>query len=78
MMKIINQKLVHNWQKGWAWFSNWIFGLICYIATFGLPQEVLNLFPEATQSRIISILALLGILMRFVNQTNNIKVVVKN
>jgi hypothetical protein len=63
------QKIVNNWRKGWLWFSNWAFGLICYIATFGIPQEVLKLLPDATQNRVIAALAMIGTITRFINQT---------
>lgn len=69
------QKVVHNWRKGWLWFSNWAFGLICYIATFGIPQEVLHLLPDATQNRVIAGLAVLGAITRFINQTKPLKAV---
>lgn len=61
--------VVSNWRKGWLWFSNWAFGLICYIAAFGIPPEVLKLLPEATQNHVIAGLAVLGAITRFINQT---------
>ncbi len=59
---------VHNWRHGWKWLSNYFFGAIAYIAFFGLPPEVIALFPEDSQKTIMGVLAGLGIFFRFVNQ----------
>lgn len=61
--------LVRNWQTAWKWISTWALGLIGYIAIFGIPQEVISLFPEAYQMKIIGVIALIGFVGRFVNQS---------
>ena len=61
--------LVGNWRDAWKWLSNWAFALIAYVATFGVPTEVLSVLPQATQSKVIGVAALLGIVFRLINQT---------
>ncbi|QHH96706.1 hypothetical protein [Acinetobacter dispersus] len=61
--------LVKNWHTAWKWISTWAFGLIGYISLFGIPQEVLALVPETYQVKVMGILALIGFLGRFINQS---------
>ena len=63
--------LVHNWRSGWKWLSNWAFILIGYISVYGVPNEVLMFVPEASQAKVTGLLALIGLVFRFINQTKN-------
>ncbi|MDD7976935.1 hypothetical protein PU912_15000 [Acinetobacter baumannii] len=67
-VKLKKRWIVENWRSGWLWISNYVFGLIGYIAFFGLPPEVIALFPVDTQKEIIGILSGLGIFFRFLDQ----------
>ena len=61
--------LVKNWHTCWKWISTWTFGLIAYVSVAGIPPEVLALVPEASQSKVTAVLALLGFVGRFVTQS---------
>ena len=61
--------LVQNWRKGWMWLSNWVFAAIGYIAVFGIPPEVMALLPVESQTKVIAVLSVLGMILRFVNQS---------
>jgi hypothetical protein len=63
--------LVHNWRSGWKWLSNWAFILIGYISVYGVPNEVLMFVPEASQAKVTAVLALTGLVFRFINQTKS-------
>lgn len=63
--------LVHNWRSGWKWISNWAFILIGYISVYGVPNEVLMFVPEASQAKVTGLLALIGLVFRFINQTKS-------
>lgn len=61
--------LVQHWRKGWMWLSNWMFAVIGYIAVFGIPPEVLALLPVESQTKVIAVLSVLGVIFRFINQS---------
>ncbi|ENX48780.1 MULTISPECIES: DUF7940 domain-containing protein [Acinetobacter] len=61
--------LVNNWKSGWKWLSNWMFILIGYISVYGIPPEIVSLIPEASQGKVTTILAIIGFLTRFINQS---------
>lgn len=61
--------IVQNWHTAWKWISTWAFGLIAYVSVAGIPPEVLALVPEASQSKVTAVLALLGFVGRFINQS---------
>ncbi|MCU4306987.1 hypothetical protein KTH06_14310 [Acinetobacter ursingii] len=61
--------LVSNWKTGWKWISNWMFVLIGFISVYGVPTEIVSLIPEASQGKVTAILAILGFICRFVNQS---------
>lgn len=63
--------LVQNWRSGWKWLSNWMFALIAYVAVYGLPAEVMTLIPEASQSKVIAFLSIMGMIFRFINQSRD-------
>lgn len=65
--------IVSNWQNSWKWFSNIAFALIVAVQAFydALPPEVLTALPADTQQTITAVLAILGILGRFINQSRN-------
>ena len=61
--------LVQNWRKGWMWLSNWVFAAIGYIAVFGIQPEVMALLPVESQTKVIAVLSVLGVIFRFINQS---------
>ncbi|WP_419348286.1 hypothetical protein [Acinetobacter defluvii] len=61
--------LVQNWRKGWLWLSNWVFAAIGYIAVFGIPPEVMALLPVESQTKVIAVLSVLGVIARFIDQS---------
>ncbi|MCK0915076.1 hypothetical protein [Acinetobacter pittii] len=61
--------LVRNWQTFWKWLSTWAFAAIGYVSIYGVPQEILMLVPEASQSKVTAALALIGFVGRFINQS---------
>ncbi|WP_048764833.1 hypothetical protein [Acinetobacter sp. 243_ASPC] len=61
--------LVRNWQTFWKWLSTWAFAAIGYVSFYGVPQEILVLVPEANQSTVTGVLALIGFIGRFINQS---------
>ena len=65
-----NIKLVDNWQTGYKWFSNWAFMLIVFLATTPLPPEVVALLPPIVQKHLIAVVAVCGLVLRFVKQAN--------
>lgn len=62
-------KLVDNWQTGYKWFSNWAFILIVFFATTPLPPEITGLLPPVIQDKLTAIVAVCGLILRFVKQT---------
>lgn len=66
-------KLVKNWREGWKWLSNWAFVLVIFLATTPLPPEILILVPEENQKHVIAIVALAGLILRFINQSKQSK-----
>lgn len=61
--------LVKNSHTFWKWLSTWAFAAIGYVSIVGLPPEIIALIPEASQGKATAVLALLGFLGRFVNQS---------
>ncbi|WPO67577.1 hypothetical protein SDC64_01110 [Acinetobacter haemolyticus] len=61
--------LVKNPHTFWKWLSTWAFAAIGYVSLVGLPPEIIALVPEASQGKVTAVLALLGFLGRFVNQS---------
>lgn len=61
-------ELVPMWQTGWKWFSNWAFMLIVFLATVPMPPEVLALLPPIVQKHLIAVVAVCGLILRFVKQ----------
>lgn len=61
-------KPVENWKQGWRWFSTWSFALIVFFATTPLPPEVVSLLPAAWQKHVIALVALCGLVLRFIQQ----------
>lgn len=61
--------LVTNWRTGWRWFSNWAFVLIVFIATVPIPPEILNLLPSEKREYLMAMVAMAGLILRFINQT---------
>ena len=62
-------KPVKNWREGWKWLSSWAFVLVIFLATTPLPPEILILVPEENQKHVIAIVALAGLILRFINQS---------
>ena len=63
-------ELVKHWQTGWRWFSTWAFALIVFLASTPLPPEVVALLPEWVQRHLIAVVAVCGLVLRFVRQTD--------
>lgn len=61
---------VDNWQDGWRWFSSWAFVLIVFLATTPLPPEVVDILPPIIQDKLTAIVAVCGLILRFVKQSN--------
>ena len=61
-------ELVPMWQTGWKWFSNWAFMLIVFLATVPMPPEVVAMLPPVIQKYLIAIVAVCGLILRFVKQ----------
>ena len=66
-------KPVKNWKEGWKWLSNWAFVLVIFLATTPLPPELLVLVPEENQKHVIAIVAVAGLILRFINQSKQSK-----
>lgn len=62
---------VGNKSTSWKWFSNVAFALIVAVQAFydALPSELLASLPDATQSNITVVLAILGVIGRYINQS---------
>lgn len=67
--KVINIALVDNWQTGYKWFSSWAFVVIVFLATTPLPPEITDLLPPIIQDRLTTIVAMCGLILRFVKQS---------
>ena len=65
----MNKLLVDNWQTGYKWFSNWAFMLIIFLATTPLPPEVVDILPPIIQDKLTAIVAVCGLILRFVRQS---------
>ena len=61
-------ELVPMWRTGWKWFSNWAFMIIVFLATVPLPPEVVAMLPPVIQKYLIAIVAVCGLVLRFVKQ----------
>lgn len=64
-------KLVQDWQRGWRWFSTWAFALVIFLASVDLPPEVLALIPPVMQDKLTAVVAVCGLVLRFINQTKH-------
>lgn len=62
-------QLVKNWQTGWKWFSTWAFAVIVFLATVPLPPEVVALLPTPIQDKLVALVAVCGLILRFVKQS---------
>lgn len=66
----MNKLLVDNWKTGYKWFSTWAFMLIVFLATTPLPPEVVDILPPIIQDKLTAIVAVCGLILRFVKQSN--------
>lgn len=66
-------RLVDNYQKGFKWFSTWAFALIVFIGTTPLPPELLSLLPNGAKDKVLAVVALCGLVLRFIAQDNRPK-----
>lgn len=62
-------QLVKDWQTGWKWFSTWAFAVIVFLATVPLPPEVVALLPTPIQDKLVALVAVCGLILRFVKQS---------
>lgn len=65
--------LVKNWRQAWKWFSTWSFMLIVLLATVPIPPEILNIMPERCREYVVAMVAVCGMLLRLINQSNTSK-----
>ncbi|MBE9577865.1 MULTISPECIES: hypothetical protein [Moraxella] len=63
--------MVDNWQTGYKWFSTWAFAIIVFLATVPLPPEIVQLLPPVIQDKLTAIVAVCGLILRFVKQANS-------
>lgn len=66
-------QLVTNWRKGWRWFSVWTFALIVFFATTPIPPEIVELLPKPLADNLVAIVAVCGLILRFVSQSKPIR-----
>lgn len=66
----MNKFLVDNYKMGYKWFSTWAFMLIVFLATTPLPPEITELLPPVVQDKLTAIVAVCGLILRFVKQSN--------
>lgn len=64
-----NSLLVKNPHTFWKWLSTWAFAAIAYVSISGVPPELLALIPEASQGKVTALIAVLGFVGRFINQS---------
>lgn len=69
MMSKTKIALVSDWRNGWRWFSSWALLLIIFLATEPLPHEVLVLMPEPMRQKMMAVIAVMGLVLRFVRQS---------
>lgn len=67
-VKLKKRWIVENWRSGWLWLSNWFVALIAYVQFYGVPTELIQLLPMATQQRVTATLAVLAFIGRFIDQ----------
>lgn len=68
-MTVVKDWLVKDWKNGWKWFSNWAFVLVVVLATEPLPPELVAMLPDVAQKYLIQIVAIAGLILRFVGQS---------
>lgn len=61
-------RLVDNYKKGLKWFSTWAFALIVFLGTTPLPPELLSLLPDGAKDKVLAMVALCGLVLRFIAQ----------
>ena len=61
--------IVNDWHKCLKWISTWAFAAIGYVSVAGIPPELFALIPAASQGKVTAVLAMLGFLGRFINQS---------
>ncbi|MCG9496201.1 hypothetical protein MCL35_08325 [Acinetobacter pittii] len=67
-VKLKKRWIVENWRSGWLWLSNWFIALIGFVQVYGVPAELIQLLPMATQQRVTAALAILAFIGRFIDQ----------
>lgn len=72
-MKFNKLKLVEGWRDGWQWISTWMLSVIIFLTTVPLPPELLIMLPDEIRIKVVGVLALVGLIMRFVKQPNFIQ-----
>lgn len=61
--------VVENWRDSWKWISQWCFGLIIFFTTVEIPPEILAILPDQLRSYLIALIALCGVVGRYINQS---------
>lgn len=61
--------LVHDWKQGYKWVTTYAFLIIAYVAQFGVPDEIVTMLPTEHRGKIITFVAMCGLIFRFVKQS---------
>lgn len=64
--------IVENWRSGWRWFSVWAFAVIVFLATTPLPPEVVAILPKPLADNLVTVVAVCGLVLRFINQSKGV------
>ena len=62
-------RVVPDWKNGWKWFSNWAFVLVLFLTAEPLPPEIISLLPDFLQDKLVTMVAISGLVLRFVGQS---------
>lgn len=69
IVELADKYLVKDWRDGWKWATTWFFGILVFLATVPIPEEVLRVFTPDHQEKILGYIAVIGVFVRFVKQT---------
>lgn len=61
--------IVANWKDAWKWFTTWVFAALAIVPQLQEHTELLTgLLTPSQFNKLVSVLALLGFVLRLVNQ----------
>lgn len=61
--------LVSDWKQGYKWITTYAFLIIAYVAQFGVPDEIMAILPTEHHGKIITFVAMCGLIFRFLKQS---------